>query len=308
MKKKIIIITSVVVLLFIVGGVFLFLNREYPDDEDTLYTINFGKTKLRFERYDYSLGQNQIVGVEKTTNKGRTYEKLTDEPIIVSMEPKFIFINEKLGFAISKSNLTKSNHFMGVKVTQDGGKTFVDGKINYDNPNIDILTIEDVPYQENGVLKLVCSIYQIKSDQSGYEDVKLIFTSSDNGLTWDFINKIDDISLRVKNETITSKGATFIMKNISENEYEYGADWYIEYKDNDHWKELETITGDPLVWTAIAYVIKPNEEKELNIDWSYGYGELKKGTYRFMKKVSKSENKPIDSSKMIKLYGEFEVQ
>ena len=134
MKKKIIIsILILVVLLVVAGGIFLFLNREYPDDENTLYTIKFGNTKLRFERYDYSLGQNQIVGVEKTTNKGRTYEKLTGEPIIVSMEPKFIFINEKLGFAISKPNLTKSNKYMGVKVTQDGGKTFIDGEINYNN-------------------------------------------------------------------------------------------------------------------------------------------------------------------------------
>ena len=160
MKKKIIIIVSIlIILLLITGGIFLFLNREYPDDENTLYTIKFGNTKLRFERYDYSLGQNQIVGVEKTTNKGKTYEKLTDEPIIVSMEPKFIFINEKLGFAISKPNLTKSNNYIGVKVTQDGGKTFTDGKINYNNPNIDILTIEDVPYVEKDLLKLPCSIY-----------------------------------------------------------------------------------------------------------------------------------------------------
>ena len=166
MKKKIIIAVSIfVVLVLIVGGVFLFLNKEYPDDENTLYTIKFGNTKLRFERYDYSLGQNQIVGVEKTTNKGKTYEKITDEPIIVSMEPKFIFINEKLGFAISKPNLTKSNNYMGVKVTQDGGKTFTDGEINYNNPNIDILTVEDVPYKENDLLKLPCSIYQVQSQK-----------------------------------------------------------------------------------------------------------------------------------------------
>ncbi|MBR4178964.1 MAG: hypothetical protein IKR57_06430, partial [Bacilli bacterium] len=61
MKKKIIIIVSIlIILLLITGGIFLFLNREYPDDENTLYTIKFGNTKLRFERYDYSLGQNQI--------------------------------------------------------------------------------------------------------------------------------------------------------------------------------------------------------------------------------------------------------
>lgn len=183
-KKYIMPIILIIIGLVII--VFFVLNnkKEYSDDENTLYSIKFNNIKLRFERYDYSLGQNQIVGVEKSTNNGKTYEQLTNEPIIVSMEPKFIFFNDKLGFAISKPNLTKSNDYMGVKVTQDGGKTFVNGKINYDNPNIDILTVEEVPYYDNGLLKLHCSIYQIKDDHTGYEDVNLIFISNDDGLSW----------------------------------------------------------------------------------------------------------------------------
>ena len=305
-KKKIIFFIILIVILLV--GLYLYINREYPDDENTLYSIKFGNTRLRFERYDYSLGQNQIVGVEKTTDKGRSYIKLTKEPIIVSMEPKFIFINEKLGFAVSKPNLIKSdNYYMGVKVTQDGGKTFTDGKINYNNPNIEILTVEDVPYIDNNRLILPCSIYQVKEDDSGYENVDLLFISDDNGLTWNLENESNDITLSVKTETITEKGATFIMKNNSQEEYDYGADWYIEYKNNGNWKELETITGEPLVWNAIGYVIKPYEEKEITIDWSYGYGQLKEGTYRLRKQISKSEDKPITNYKTIKIYAEFEI-
>lgn len=183
-KKNIILIIFVVLISVIAIGFIINLDKVYQDDENTLYSINIGNTKLRFQRYDYSMGQNQIVGVERSTNKGKTYEKLTDEPIIVSMEPKFIFLNEKLGFSISKFNLNKSNNYMGIKVTHDSGRTFVDSKINYDNPNIEILTIEDVPYYEKELLKLPCSIYQVKEDNTGYEDVPLIFMSDDNGLTW----------------------------------------------------------------------------------------------------------------------------
>lgn len=184
MKKKI--IPIILIILALIIGVVLFFNREkeYLDDENTLYSVKFGNTKLRFERYDYALGQNQIIGVEKSIDKGKTYEKLTQTPIIVSMEPMFIFLNEKLGFAISKPNLSKHNNYMGVQVTNDGGKTFVNGKINYDNPKIEILTVEEVPYYDNNILKLHCSIYQIKEDDSGYEDVDLIFVSFDDGLTW----------------------------------------------------------------------------------------------------------------------------
>lgn len=183
MKKKYLIIISIIVIC-IVSLLVIFLNKEYPDDENTLYTVTFGNIKLRVERYDYSLGQNQIVGVEKSTNRGKDYEKVTSEPIIVSMKPKFIFINKKIGFAIIKPNFSKTNNYMGVKVTHDGGISFIDGKINYDNPDIETITVEDVPYVDGKYMKLPCSIYQVKGDNSGYEDKSITFISSDNGLTW----------------------------------------------------------------------------------------------------------------------------
>lgn len=183
-KKKIIIIVG---LLLIIGIIitFVLLNRKYPyEDENTLYYIEYDNEILRFERIDYSLGQNQVVSVQKSINKGKKFENITDKAITLSMEPKFAFLNKKLGFAISKSNLTKNNNYSGIKVTQDGGKSFVDGKINYDNSNIEILTVEDVPYYDNNKLKLHCSIYQVKEDNTGYEDVDLIFISDDDGLSW----------------------------------------------------------------------------------------------------------------------------
>lgn len=184
MKKKLIILFFILLLIMIVFGIYVSFFKEYSDDKNTLYSVNFGNTKIRFERYDYALGQNQVVGVEKSTNRGRSYEKLTNDPITVSMEPKFVFLNKDLGFTITKSNLTKNNNYIGVKVTKDGGKTFNDAKINYDNPDIEILTVEDVPYIKNDVLKLPCSIYQVKADKSGYEDKRLTFVSIDSGLTW----------------------------------------------------------------------------------------------------------------------------
>jgi len=184
-NKKIIILTIVVIILIVASGLVMwYINREYPDNENTLYSIKFDDFKLRFQRYDYALGQNQLVAVEKSTNKGKTYEKMTEELITVSMEPKFIFLNEKLGFAIAKPNLTKNNNYLGFKVTQDSGKTFVDATINYNNPNIEILTIVDVPYYDNDVLHIKASIYQSKENGSGYEENELIFISLYKGLTW----------------------------------------------------------------------------------------------------------------------------
>ena len=190
MKKKVIIVSMIVALIISCIIVFFLLNKKYSyEDENTLYYIEFKNEILRFERYDYSVGQNQVVGVQKSTNKGKTFENVTKEPIILSIEPKLIFLDKNLGFAIAKSNLTKNNDYMGFKVTQDGGKSFINSKINYYNPNIEILTVESTPYFENDVLKVKCSIYQVREDKSGYEDVELIFISTDNGLSWNLEDK-----------------------------------------------------------------------------------------------------------------------
>ena len=189
MKNKWFIIGGIVLLSIFIVVLVIVLNkkeRDYPDDENTLYSIKFDNVKLRFERYDYALGQNQVVGVQRSTNYGKDYEDISKEGITVSMEPKFIFFNEKLGFAVQKPNNMKDNgKYHGMYVTKDGGKTFILSEINYENPNIEILTIEDVPYYENDILKLHCSIYQIKSDGSGYEDVDLYFITKDEGETWE---------------------------------------------------------------------------------------------------------------------------
>ena len=161
--------------------------NEHEADENTLYNIKIDNTYLRIQNYDNSLGQNRLVGVEKKTKEG--YKTVTEELITVSKEARFVFLNKDLGFAISTSDLSKSNNYLGFKVTQDGGKTFKNCIINYDNSNIEILTVEDVPYYEHNKLKLHCSIYQVKKDNSGYENVDLIFISSDNGLTWNIEEK-----------------------------------------------------------------------------------------------------------------------
>ena len=186
MKKKTLLLIGIIIIT--VASLFLlFLNRkrDYKDDNNTLYSIKFGNIKLRFERYDYVLGQNQLVGVEKSTNYGKNYKNITKTPITVSMESKFIFFNEKLGFAVKRPNITKEKgKYYGMYVTKNGGKTFQLSEINYENNDIEILTIEDVPYYEKRKLKLHCSIYQIKSDHSGYENKDLYFTTKDDGKTW----------------------------------------------------------------------------------------------------------------------------
>lgn len=118
-------------------------------------------------------------------------------------------------------------------------------------------------------------------------------------------NSSDSVSFSLKENTLTSKGATFILKNNTNKDYVYGADYYVEVIENENWHEVKTITGNPLTFNSIAYILKANEEIEINIDWSLGYGELEIGQYRLVKKVFKDEDRPIDEKEIIPLYVEF---
>lgn len=114
------------------------------------------------------------------------------------------------------------------------------------------------------------------------------------------------ILMEVKEDTRTSKGATFILKNTTDDEYSYGPPYTIEKFENRNWKELDTLTGEPLTWNSVIYTIKTGEEKELYIDWSLGYGELKSGTYRLVKSDLRKSNSP--ESRSYTVYAEFDIK
>ncbi len=117
---------------------------------------------------------------------------------------------------------------------------------------------------------------------------------------------VGSILMEVKEDSRTSKGATFIIKNTSDEEYGYGPSYTIEKYENQTWKEIDTLTGDPLTWNSIVYSLKIHEEKEFIVDWSLGYGELKSGTYRLVKSDFRKINSP--ESRTYTIYAEFDIK
>ena len=117
---------------------------------------------------------------------------------------------------------------------------------------------------------------------------------------------VGSVLLEVKEDTRTSKGATFIIKNTTDEEYAYGPTYTIEKFENQAWTEIDTLTGEPLTWNSIVYSLKANEEKEFIIDWSLGYGELKSGTYRLVKKDLRKAKS--SESRTYTLYAEFDIK
>lgn len=159
-------------------------NYLLPENEEVLYEKKFDKTILRFSKVDDVLGQNMLVHVLRSKDKGKNFYVVSDDVIQVSNEAKFIFLNENLGFAISTGKVYLDNNKTGLYVTSDSGKTFISASFKYTNEYVDYISIEGVPYYKGNKLKVKCSVYQINSNKDGYENKELIFISNDNGLTW----------------------------------------------------------------------------------------------------------------------------
>ncbi len=123
---------------------------------------------------------------------------------------------------------------------------------------------------------------------------------------WKSKDYYEPISLNIKSNTLTNKGATFMLKNNTDEEYSYGEPYIIEKFENDSWKELDTLTGNPLSWNEMLYILKSNEESEININWSFGYGELKSGTYRLVKNSFRKNNSP--ESRTYTVHAEFDIK
>lgn len=161
-------------------------NENYilPEDEEILYEKKFDQTTLRFSKIDDIAGQNMLVHVLKSKDGGENFYVVSDNPIQVSNDAKFVFLSETLGFAIVSEQVSFNGSQSGLFVTNDGGKTFTNANVEYEDVNTDFCTIEKIPYYENDYLKMKCSIYQLNSDRDGYEENSVTFISNDNGLHW----------------------------------------------------------------------------------------------------------------------------
>lgn len=161
-------------------------NDDYlvPENEDVLYEKKFDNTILRFGKVDNVLGQNILVNVLRSTDDGKNFFVVSDDVIKVSNRSKFIFLDENLGFVLSTEKIFLDNSNNGLYVTSDSGKSFFSPNFKYTNEKVEFINIEGLPYYEEGVLKVKCSVEQISLKEDGYEERELIFISRDNGMNW----------------------------------------------------------------------------------------------------------------------------
>ena len=88
-----------------------------------------------------------------------------------------------------------------------------------------------------------------------------------------------DVTMSIKKGTLTNNGATIVLTNESDKDYEYGSPYEIEVKKDGKWHKINA----ELNFDLPAFILKAGENVELELDWENGYGLLPKGTYRIIK-------------------------
>ena len=123
---------------------------------------------------------------------------------------------------------------------------------------------------------LVCGIFVI--GLTGCGKTKNEFDVGDKS---DIQISQSDITLAIKDGTLTNIGATLILKNNSDKLLHYDETYEIEIKQNGEWHKInaELYFNEPL------FEVEENKSKELELKWEYGYGKLPSGKYRIVKKV-----------------------
>lgn len=99
-------------------------------------------------------------------------------------------------------------------------------------------------------------------------------------------NDNEAISISIKEGTLTSKDATVVLKNESDEAVIFTSYFLIEKENNGKWEELPYVIDESVVgWEDIAYPVGGTNEAtiELVVAWEWLYGSLDEGSYRLTK-------------------------
>lgn len=107
----------------------------------------------------------------------------------------------------------------------------------------------------------------------------------------------DKISMEVNN--ITNRNAEFIITNHTDQEFDLGNIYYIDYEKDGIWYKLKE--KHEFVSILMSHVLKANSQMEEKINWEYIYGELEEGHYRLIREIG------IENSARIYVAAEFNV-
>lgn len=119
-------------------------------------------------------------------------------------------------------------------------------------------------------------------------------------------NDLLDWGIKLSVKDISSKGLTIVFEQSggsTSSEFLYGEDYKLYVKTENGWTEVPYILEE-FGWNAIGYIIEMDSTVEQEIDWTWIYGELEKGTYMLEKEVIASGDEEYEKSSY---YVEFKI-
>lgn len=105
---------------------------------------------------------------------------------------------------------------------------------------------------------------------------KLITTESDVKI------ENSNVTLKVREETLTNKGATFVLENNRRDIIDYTLAYEIEAKRDNKWYKLGIINE----FIEEIYEVDAKSTDQIIVDWENTYLKLPKGEYRLVKEIS----------------------
>lgn len=96
----------------------------------------------------------------------------------------------------------------------------------------------------------------------------------------------NDVIMTIKDGTLTNKGATIVLTNNSDKNFQYGNPYEIEIKKDGEWHKINV----ELNFTLPAFQLSAKENKEIELNWENEYGKLAEGTYRIIKGINYEYN------------------
>lgn len=105
---------------------------------------------------------------------------------------------------------------------------------------------------------------------------KLITTESDVKI------ENSNVTLKVREETLTNKGATFVLENNRKDIIDYTLAYEIEAKRDNKWYKLGIIAE----FVEEIYEVDAKSTDQIIVDWENTYLKLPKGEYRLVKEIS----------------------
>ena len=91
-----------------------------------------------------------------------------------------------------------------------------------------------------------------------------------------------DVTLKVKEDTLTKTGATFILENNKNTIINYTIAYEIEAKRDNKWYKLGIINE----FIEEIYEVDAKSTDQIIIDWKNSYSKLPKGEYRVIKEIT----------------------